>query len=663
MRLALLVVALVAVLAAPAGAADAPTVDLVVGTVEGELVHREVPASAAPAAIDVLEADPDIAFAEVDVPVEAVAFEPDDRYFRYQWGPVLTGATTVWAEPAGDTTRDVVIAVIDTGVDADHPDLDGAVLPGLDLIRGGTDDPNGHGTAVAGVIAARGDNGIGVAGFCWTCSILPVRALEADGTGTGSTVAQGVRWAAEQGADVINLSLAGTQESQALASAISDARSRGAAVVAAAGNDGTTAPRYPAASADVLGVVATDEVDAVYDWASRGSWADVAAPGCALTTDAGGHYDDVCGSSLASPAVAGAIGLALSSDPDATPSEVEAALLATGVPVGALVAPAGRVDVATLVDVLGDDPEDPGPVTPQVERVAGADRIATAAAVAQRTHATAESVVIARADQPADALLAAPLAGQHGAPVLLTTGDRLAPVAAAEIERLGATEAWIVGGTAAVETAVEDGLRRAGIGSIHRYEGESRVETAAAIARSIGSDRAFVTSASAWADAVAVSPLAAQQRAPILLVGAAQVPDATRQAIADLGITELTVVGGEGVIDAEAITRLESTGAAVRRIAGATRYATSAALAVEAVAQGADPAGLWLATGAAWPDALTSGPAAAAAGQVLLLVPGQAPETMPELSAWLQRHAAATFVVVGGEASVGDPLVASLHAA
>src|SRR5690606_11143218 len=106
----------------------------------------------------------------------------------------------------------ITIAVIDSGVDAGHPDLSGKVLPGYNAIRGNGDpsDDNGHGTAVAGLIAANTDNGAGIAGICWGCRILPVKVLNANGSGSDAWVAQGIRWAADNGANVINLSLGGS---------------------------------------------------------------------------------------------------------------------------------------------------------------------------------------------------------------------------------------------------------------------------------------------------------------------------------------------------------------------------------------------------------------------------------------------------------------------
>lgn len=653
----LLVVMLLIVGAPPAAAGDVETVRVVAGTTDGSLVVEEVPAHTAPQAIRALEADPGIAFAEVDVPVSVTgAAAPDDPLFSYQWGPVVTRATEAWADTAGVDASDVVIAVVDTGVDADHLDLGGAVLPGLDLIGGGTDDPHGHGTAVAGVAGARGGNGIGVAGYCWSCSILPVRALDATGNGSAATVATGVRWAADQGADIINLSLAGAQESQALSTAITYARSKGSLVVAAAGNDGSTALRYPAASPDTVAVVAATETDRAYDWASRGLWTDVAGPGCAVSTETGGSYDEFCGSSLASPAVAGAAALALAVSPDLGPADLEAALHDTGVPLADRSVPHGRLDVSALLAAVDPDPESPL----EIERVSGPDRIATSVAISRRQHPAADSVVIARADLPADALLAAPVASSSSAPVLLTAAGSLPAPVADEVRRLGATTARIVGGTSAVGPDVEQALRAAGIRTVERFEGATRFDTAAHIAHAVGGSRAYVTSADAWADAVAVSGLSSYAGAPILLVGHDVVPDVTERTIRELGITELTVVGGRGVISDAVVRDLGRTGAAVQQIAGADRYATSAAIAAAAMELGADPSSVWMATGTTWPDALTAGPAAARSGGVLLLVPGATSTPSSDVASWLAAHAGGRLVVVGGERSVRPELVDAL---
>ena len=184
-------------------------------------------------------------------------------------------------------------------------------------------------------MAAAGNNGIGGAGVCWGCRILPVKALDAAGSGVYSTVASGITWAADHGARVINLSLGGPTDSDTLRAAVTYARSHGAIVVAAAGNSGVTSRFYPAAIDEVIAVGAADVNDARYDFSDYGTdWVDVAAGGCTESTWPGGGYQSLCGTSMATPFVTGSLGLLMAAAPGATSADVEAALEATAGPEG-----------------------------------------------------------------------------------------------------------------------------------------------------------------------------------------------------------------------------------------------------------------------------------------------------------------------------------------
>jgi cell wall-associated protease len=653
-----LVLAALGVLTVASPASAGGTTDIVIGHDDGSFVVRSVPARTAASAISTAEDQPGVAYAEVDAPVHAVgAVTPNDPQFAQQWGMVKTHAPEAWGRTTGDSSA--VIAVVDTGVDATHPDLAGAVLSGMDFVNDGrSGDPAGHGTGVAGMIAARGNNAQGIAGYCWGCKILPVRVLDTKGSGTSSTVASGILWAATHGADVINLSLAGDSSSRTLEVAIAEARAAGVVVVAAAGNQtkqvqDLSLPQYPAANDGVIGVAATDESDAPYSWTFHGPWADLTAPGCVRTTAPAGAYEDECGTSFASPAVAGIIGLAMSAFPSAPTSAIEQALYATAAPTSGAPAAHGRVDAAAVLDLLAQTYGTK--VTAQ--RVAGANRIATAIALSQRAHAAADTVVLARSDNYADALGAAPLAGRFSAPVLLTGSGSLDPTVATEIRRLGATSVWLAGGNSALSPAVEAGVRNLGMANVYRLAGTTRYDTARLIADQLGSSKAYVVQASDWPSAVAASGLAALTRAPILLVDKASVPAATTQALRTSGITDVTVVGDATMVADSVVSSLGAT-----RLAGANRYETSKLIAAQATAAGADARRTWLATGADWPDALAAGPAAAAQGAVLLLVDGKSAST-PAVTSWIQAAGGLTeLVIVGGSASVTAAALATVTA-
>lgn len=279
---------------------------------------------------------------------------------------------------------------------------------------------------------------------------------------------------------------------------------------------------------------------------------------------------------------------------------------------------------------------------PVLERLAGSTRIQTAVEVARRSHPDgADAVLLARADVPSDALAAGPLAAQLDAPILLTDSDELHPDTAQEIDRLGATRAVLLGGQAALSSRVEAaaGSQRS-VTDVSRIAGRSRFETAAAVARQIGSRRVYVVASSAadpmvgWADAVGVSALAAFQRRAILLVEPGGLPVATRSVLIELDVDHVTIVGGSAVVplavgDELADYNADGTLDATREyLTGANRLATSQQIVRASVAAGMDPALIWVASMQHWPDALVAGPAAAREGGLLALIDGREPTSI-----------------------------------
>jgi subtilisin family serine protease len=296
-----------------------------------------------------LQASSLVAGAEKDEIVEELDTTPNDTDWSDQWGLQRIGLPSAWDQTKG---ANVTVAVLDTGVDAAHPDLQGAVLPGYDLTGSpaGTDDSKGHGSAVAGIIAARTNNHQGVAGICWSCSILPVKVLADDGEGSVDDVAQGIVKATDAGARVINLSLGGPAGSDTLDQAISYAVAKNVVLVAAAGNNGSSAPFYPAANPNVVSVAATDETDRLYSWSDFGSWVRVSAPGCNPAPALAGNYAIFCGTSAAAPVVSGLIALAFSLRPDADQAQVVQAVTSGTDPLSAL--PQGRIDAPATLSAI-----------------------------------------------------------------------------------------------------------------------------------------------------------------------------------------------------------------------------------------------------------------------------------------------------------------------
>jgi subtilisin family serine protease len=276
---------------------------------------------------------------------------PDDSAWPLQTGLRVAGFPAAWDVTQGSSR--VVVALIDTGVDRSHPDLQGAVLPGYDFVNSDSDsmDDHGHGTAVAGIIAARAGNRIGGAGICWHCLILPVKVLDASGSGDDTLIAAGIVWATDHGAKVINLSLGGPRTTTELTNAIAYAKGKGAIVVAAAGNSGTTAQFYPAADPRAISVAATTTADERYSWSNYGSWVRMAAPGCNVAPVFGGGYGNFCGTSSAASLLSGLVALELSAQPSATPQKMEQALASAARPLPDVVQ-YGRIDAGKTLGLL-----------------------------------------------------------------------------------------------------------------------------------------------------------------------------------------------------------------------------------------------------------------------------------------------------------------------
>lgn len=247
----------------------------------------------------------------------------DELYSRYQWNLPIIATEEGWRVDRG--SDDVTVAVIDTGVDLNHPDLRDRLLPGLNVIaqNNNPQDDVGHGSHVAGVIAASTNNGIGVAGMTWYNSVLPVKVLDSSGSGSTYAVAQGIIWATDRGAKVINLSLGNYANAQFLHDAVKYAYDRDVVLVAASGNDNTGQPGYPAAYPEVLAVAATDSSKRRASFSNYGDYIDVAAPGVSIaSTYSGQQYAALSGTSMASPHVAALAALVRSVNPLLTNTEV-----------------------------------------------------------------------------------------------------------------------------------------------------------------------------------------------------------------------------------------------------------------------------------------------------------------------------------------------------
>ncbi|MBI4032460.1 S8 family peptidase [Candidatus Berkelbacteria bacterium] len=293
--------------------------------------HHGVAARLSDAAVSALEERSDVV-SVVDDPVIRVTSHT--RGQQLPWGIDRVDADRVWSTTAGTGS---VVAIVDTGIDLDHPDLVGTIAGSTNIIRAdrSADDDSGHGTHVAGIVAAR-NNTIGVVGVAPSASLLAVKVLDRRGAGYLSDIVAGIDWAADHGADVINLSLGTSVDFPLFHDAISTAVDQGVVIVAASGNSGGSV-LYPAAYDGVIAVGATDDTDEVQRWSSRGAELDLVAPGEDIySTYKGGRYRDMTGTSMAAPHVSGAAALLIaqpsrcdtSGDSQCSPAEVKSALQA-----------------------------------------------------------------------------------------------------------------------------------------------------------------------------------------------------------------------------------------------------------------------------------------------------------------------------------------------
>lgn len=279
---------------------------------------------------------------------------------------------TAWDITKGDPS--VVIGIVDTGSLTTVPDLQGQLVPGWDFITNSAamQDTGGHGTLSATIAVGKGNDGQGVAGYCWRCKVMPVRVASSGSGFDSGLAALGIRWAVDHGARIISIGWSDegtyTVPEPRIASAIAYAAQHNVLVLASAGNTGATGPTHPAADPGAYAVAGTDPNGALYSWSTYGSWVGLAAPGCQWGYwggDASNPYGlmNACGSSTSAPALAGIAGLMLSVNPSLTATQVFDVLRQTAVPVGGIAG--GRVDpLKALLAVGGKLPPPPAPPPP-----------------------------------------------------------------------------------------------------------------------------------------------------------------------------------------------------------------------------------------------------------------------------------------------------------
>jgi subtilisin family serine protease len=602
------------------------------------VVLVEVDPGEEPAAAGRLAASPGVLAVEPDR-ARTVTATPGDPEFAAQWAHQLTRASVAWDRTTG--SRSVSIAILDSGVDAGHPDLAPNVVSQVDVSTGrvatrplGSDNDacgHGHGTLVAGVAGAAGDNGRGVAGVAWEVSIVDV-ALSSPASRCAmldSAIVAGLHHVSDgdDPVDVANLSLGSIADAcpTAIQDAVDAARAAGVVVVAAAGNDQLRLPgsaSAPASCRGVLSVGAVGSDGAIATYSNANRWVDLVAPGGDTSSGAGvtstapgGAYEEVEGTSFAAPYVAGAVALARAVDPSLTPDEIEAVLEKTAVDLGDPgrddVHGWGMLDLAAALDAaatggVGGPTADPAfPVAPAadiLERISTGGATTPIAQAASMSAATfgrglAMHAVLARGDDFADALAGSSLGFGLG-PVLFShrTGP-LPAETAAELDRVledGST-VYVLGRSAALPPTIEAYIQALGLVPV-RLAGATREHTALRVAEELERflvEEAFtppamaiVATRSSWPDAVVAGSIGSWFGVPILLTPRDALDGGVASFLAGREWERVYVVGGTAVISAgveSAVRAAASRSGAteVARLAGVTRSDTAVAVARE----------------------------------------------------------------------------------
>ena len=649
-----------------------------------DLAVLRVPALAGEAVQRALSARPDVAFAAPNATAR-IALKTNDPMLnvRQQWH--LMDSATVrgsanWT-PVGSATlgSGATVAVLDTGVTA-HPDIDG-ILPGHDFVSNDTDasDPHGHGTHVAGTIAETADNSLGVAGVAPGASILPVRVLGDNGEAPYEVIFSGMAYAVAQGADVINMSLAGDVDS-GMCAAVTKAVTAGVSVIAATGNAGGPVG-FPAACPDAIAVGAVTKQGAIAAYSNRGPEVDLAAPGgspddvdndsepdgilqysvfrnSATGLQVPGFYYS-SGTSMASPHVAGAAAIIRSVRPAATPAQVREVLTKSVTDLGTAGTDqsygAGLLDVAKVVSganalsASAPPPTAPAPPPTTIPDPTTTTTTRPSTTTTEPTRTTTPPSTTTSTTQPTTT------------PTTATPGQSPTSTTSTIRPRTSTTTSAPPMTTAPPSSPTDDAPPSEQSpndpAGVERLSGADRFATAAGVSAdrfSGGSEHVWLATGASFADALSTGAAAGRRGGPLLLVEGCGMPSSTAAELSRLDPAAITVVGGPAAVCDGVLEHARSiTGVQPSRVAGVDRFDTAAALSRTFWAGGSPT--VLLASAAGFADSLGGGALGAEEDAPLLL---SAACDLPAATAdELARLRPSSVVVMGGRGAVCDAVL------
>jgi len=623
---------------------------------------------------------------------------PNDPLFQDQWS--ITNGNVQGAWDMGATGKGITIAVVDTGVALEHPDLKNNLVPGYNAITeseapGANQDANGHGTHVAGIVAAE-RNKVGVVGVAYQAKIMPIKVMNSLGDGYDDAIAAGIVWAADHGAKIINLSLGSDAGSAILRQAVAYAYNKGCLLVGASGNydpdsQGNPGVSYPGSDPYVLAVTATDKTDKVADYSGTGPEVDLAAPGDYISSDWWSKtnitsYAHASGTSMSAPFVAGEAALIWGQHPEWTRDQViqilETGVKDLGTPGQDNAFGYGLVDVKLALTLANQTlPTFTSPAS--VDELGGIVQAtvgSTQATLEIPTKAFNNPVKVALKTMPAPTDL--PNGASFLTPVFQVAWGSTAPQnmlsltlndsslkadSEATLYRWDGSR-WISLGGEIVSGEARLGLYSAGIYAVgttqpqvnaqesRRFAGATAEGTALEISKATfttGADTVIIAQVNQFPDALAGAPLAYKLQAPILLAPSSGLTEDVRAEIQRLAPKTIYLLGGtvalSSTIESELRQKYE-----VKRLSGHTAEGTACEIAKELATKGQ----VVIASVRYFQDALVISSWAARQGVPILLTNAQA--LSAETQAVLNELSITQSLVIGGAAVVGPNVMDEL---
>jgi subtilisin family serine protease len=585
---------------------------------QSKLKVISVPEKEVSTTLSSLKKDEEVAYAEVDQLAYTQGI-PNDTYFSKQ-AQDFAAMNVIEAWDDYNPQKEVTVAVVDSGIDLQHPELHSRLVEGKNFINENEPptDSTGHGTHVAGVVGAITNNKAGISSPSKNVKLMPVKVFEGKTTYM-STVIEGIYYAADHGADIINLSLGSYSNMKALEDAVQYAVNKGILVVSAAGNDNDHAVLYPANYSNVLGVGSIDSVTLrKSDFSNYGEKVNVSAPGTNIFSTWINGYHSLGGTSMATAMASSVSSIVKQQYPFLTGLQVKDVLESSSTPLPEVeLMGKGLINAESALHYVRSKNRLSGPTSTDTAieiSKNGWTNLEEKELTVNGDYVKGTFVIVASGRSFPDSLAASPLASYLDSPILLVKND-LTESVKKELKRLNPSHVLIIGGKSAVSNEMEEGIRGLNVYT-QRISGIDRYETAVAINNLIPftTNKAFVVSGENYPDALSIASYSGSKLYPVLFVQKDKVPSSVKKYINEKVITKPYVIGGTAAIGKEITEELQGE----LRISGMDRFETN--YKIHQIFSTDTEEKLYFATGWNFPDALSISPLASRTDSPVILV-------------------------------------------